>query len=240
MSSVNEQPYDDWADIYDRVYAYLDYDLPFYVQQATASGGPVLEMGCGTGRVSLAIAEAGIQTVGVDISPRMVEEADRKAMDAGLSTKATFQAGDMLDTRAAGPFSLVLFPFRSFQSMLTVEDQKQALANASSHLAQGGMLALDVFAPDIEQLGSCQMLFVTSAFTQHLDDLKQRLGSRNVLTVSDSPGLAERGVAINFVVVEGKLKFEINTMTLKKAGLRASSQLLKLATLIPVPVTESP
>lgn len=48
----------------------------------------------------------------------------------------------------------------------------------------------------------------------------RQLGSRNVLTVSDSPGLAERGVAINFVVVEGKLKFEINTATLKRAGCR--------------------
>lgn len=177
MSSVNEQPYDDWADIYDRVYAYLDYDLPFYVQQATASGGPVLEMGCGTGRVSLAIAEAGIQTVGVDISPRMVEEADRKAMDAGLSTKASFQAGDMLDVQAAGPFSLVLFPFRSFQSMLTVEDQKRALANASTHLAQGGMLALDVFAPDIEQLGNAR----DEAVAFHVRDVEQPDGGRIVV-----------------------------------------------------------
>ena len=85
----------------------------------------------------------------------------------------------------------------------------------------------------LKQVGPCEMLFVTPEFAKHLDDLKKQLGSRNVLTVSDSPGLAERGVAINFVVVDGKLKFEINTATLKRAGLQASSQLLKLATLIP-------
>ena len=46
-----EYPYDDWADIYDQVYAYLDHDLGFYVEQAKASGGPVLELGCGTGEL---------------------------------------------------------------------------------------------------------------------------------------------------------------------------------------------
>ena len=108
----------------------------------------------------------------------------------------------------------------------------------------GGKQLSVVAYTDLEQLGlgHCQMLFITSEFARHLDDLVQQLDSSNVLTVSDSPGLAERGVAINFVVVEGKLKFEINTATLKKAGLQASSQLLKLATLIPVPesATESP
>ena len=48
-------PYDDWADLYDKVYAYLDYDLDFWLGQANAAGGPVLEMGCGTGRVALAL-----------------------------------------------------------------------------------------------------------------------------------------------------------------------------------------
>lgn len=106
----------------------------------------------------------------------------------------------------------------------------------------GGRKLRVVAYADLEHLGRCEMLFVTSKFAKHLDDLVKQLGSRNVLTVSDSPGLAARGVAINFVVIEGKLKFEINTATLKRAGLQASSQLLKLATLVPVPdtVTETP
>jgi len=139
------------------------------------------------------------------------------------------------DGEKASEFTIGLLGHTPIEALLNKIAEKKKV---------GGRQLRVVTYTDIEQLGSCQMLFVTSAFTQHLDDLKQRLGSRNVLTVSDSPGLAERGVAINFVVVEGKLKFEINTMTLKKAGLRASSQLLKLATLIPVPVpvivTESP
>ena len=165
------QPYDDWADIYDSVYAYLDHDLAFYLGQANRSSGPVLELGCGTGRVSLALAEAGIDVTGVDISPRMIERATAKAKQRGLSGKATFVVGDMLDVQVGelgdirqaaerpddgsnGVFAMVCLPFRSFQSMLTVEDQREALENAASHLRADGVLVMDVFAPDLEQLGN--------------------------------------------------------------------------------------
>jgi SAM-dependent methyltransferase len=172
-----EYPYDDWADIYDQVYAYLDHDLGFYVEQAKASGGPVLELGCGTGRVSLAIAEAGIDVTGVDISPRMVDVATKKAADAGLTSNATFSAGDMLDVEASDDFALVIFPFRSFQSMLTTEDQREALGNAASHLRPGGALVLDVFAPDFEQLGDRR----DEAIPFHVRDVDQPDGGMIVI-----------------------------------------------------------
>ena len=110
---------------------------------------------------------------------------------------------------------------------------EEQLGEIAKKRSVGGRRLRVVVYADLERVGPCEMLFVTPAFAKQLDDLKKQLGSRNVLTVSDSPGLAERGVAINFVVVDGKLKFEINTATLKRAGLQASSQLLKLATLIP-------
>ncbi|MEX2431439.1 MAG: class I SAM-dependent methyltransferase [Dehalococcoidia bacterium] len=147
-----DQPFDDWADIYDAVYAYLDYDLSFYVHHATASGGPVLELGCGTGRVSLAIAGAGIDVLGIDISPRMVEAARRKARSARLDERAVFDVGDMADLRLDRTFGLAAMPFRSFHSMLTVEDQRAALDNAARHLAPGGLLVFDTFNPDIRTL----------------------------------------------------------------------------------------
>ena len=121
-------PYDDWADIYDAVYADLTHDIDFYVEQARACGGPVLELGCGTGRVSLAIAAAGIDVTGIDISPRMIAAAQAKAERRGLSERCIFQSGDMADPQIADRFPLVIMPFRSFQSMLTVEEQRMALA----------------------------------------------------------------------------------------------------------------
>ena len=149
-----QYPFDDWADIYDQLYAYLTHDLGFYVQQARASGGPVLELGSGTGRVSLAMAGAGIDVVGVDISPRMVEVARTKAEAAGLSQRCRFQQGDMRSIALRRKFPLVVMPFRSFQSMLTVADQQAALAVVGAHLSLGGLLALDIFAPDIQMLGA--------------------------------------------------------------------------------------
>jgi 2-polyprenyl-3-methyl-5-hydroxy-6-metoxy-1,4-benzoquinol methylase len=68
-------PYDDWADIYDAVYADLTHDVDFYAAMARESGGPILELGCGTGRISLAIAREGVAVTGVDISPRMIAVA---------------------------------------------------------------------------------------------------------------------------------------------------------------------
>ena len=162
-------PYDDWADIYDQVYAYLDHDLAFYVEQAKASGGPVLELGCGTGRVSLAVAAAGLDVTGVDISPRMIEVAQSKAEKAGLTEKARFVVGDMTVPEAGGGFALVAFPFRSFQSMLTVEEQRAALENAATYLRPGGTLVLDIFAPDIHRLGNEH----DEAVPFHVRDLEQ-------------------------------------------------------------------
>ena len=170
-------PYDNWADIYDQVYAYLDQDLPFYAEQAKASGGPVLELGCGTGRVSLMLAEAGFDVTGVDISPKMVARATAKAKEAGLSDRARFVVGDMAEPEAGGGFALVCFPFRSFQSMLTVEDQRQALENAGALLKSGGLLALDMFSPDIEQLGDQR----DESVPFHVRDVDQPNGSTLVL-----------------------------------------------------------
>lgn len=177
LTPDGEAPYDDWADLYDKVYAYLDYDIGFYVSQAEASGGPVLELGCGTGRVALALADAGFDVTGVDISPRMIAQANAKATELGLSDKARFVVGDMADSQVDGEFGLVCFPFRSFQSMLEVDDQREALENAAAHLREGGILALDTFAPDMEQLGDRR----DEAVPFHIRDVEQTDGTNIVV-----------------------------------------------------------
>ena len=144
--------YDDWAGIYDSVYAYLTHDIPFYVHHAIASGGPVLELGCGTGRVSIPTAAAGIEVVGVDTSQPMLEVARRKAKADGVTSKCRFRQGNMCTIRLGRHFPLVTIPFRSFQSLLTVAEQRQALATAEAHLAPDAVLALDTFAPDVRML----------------------------------------------------------------------------------------
>ena len=76
------------------------------------------------------------------------------------------------------------------------------------------------------------MLFISNAFAPRLEGVLEKLKEKSTLTISDTPGLASRGAAINFVLANGKLKFEINRRTLNEAGLQASSQLLKLAILV--------
>ena len=170
-------PYDDWADIYDAVYADLTHDIDFYVEQARESGGPVLELGCGTGRVSLAIAQAGTAVTGIDISPRMVAVAQAKATRRGLSERCVFQSGDMATLQLAERFPLVIMPFRSFQSMLSPEEQRQALARVRERLTPGGVFAMDTFNPDVNSLTGDE----ASRIAYHVSDVERAGGGTIVV-----------------------------------------------------------
>lgn len=169
-------PYDDWADIYDAVYADLTHDIDFYVELARESGGPVLELGCGTGRISLAIAREGIAVTGIDISPRMIAVAQDKAARRGFSERCVFQSGDMAAVQLAERYPLVIMPFRSFQSMLTVEEQRQALARVRERLAPGGLFAMDTFNPDVNSLVGDQ-----ASVAYHVKDVEREGGGTLVV-----------------------------------------------------------
>ncbi|HJO81545.1 MAG TPA: class I SAM-dependent methyltransferase, partial [SAR202 cluster bacterium] len=98
MTSASNTPYDPWADVYDAVYSYVRDDIPFYVEEALATGGPVLELGCGTGRVAIPITQAGVEVVGVDYSEAMLAVANRKARQIGVDPAAmNLVHGDMRD-----------------------------------------------------------------------------------------------------------------------------------------------
>ena len=145
--------YDDWADVYDSIYAYVREDIPFYVREAVRSGGPVLELGCGTGRVTVSISQAGIDIVGLDNSAGMLERAGSKARDLEPGHGSIdLQMGDMREFSLDRNFPLIIVPFRGFLSLLSVEDQITCLANVRSHLAPDGRLIFNVFVPDPQML----------------------------------------------------------------------------------------
>lgn len=129
-------------------------DAPFYLDLARESGGPVLEIGCGTGRVLLPIAREGIEIHGVDNSGPMLgilkESLSRE--EPAVRRKVTLHAGDMREVRLDRRFPLVTIPFRPMQHMHTVSDQVRALTSAAAHVAEGGTLAFDVFYPKFEIL----------------------------------------------------------------------------------------
>ena len=140
-------PYDAWAEIYDSVFSYVVDDIPFYVEEATRSDGTVLELGCGTGRVSIPIARAGIDIVGIDSSSPMLARAREKCREAGIPNLKLLWA-DMRDFNLSSEFNLVIIPFRGLLSLLSVDDEIRTLTNIKRHLAPGGKLIFDIFVPD--------------------------------------------------------------------------------------------
>jgi SAM-dependent methyltransferase len=137
---------------YDRVTRALPVvtdDIPFYValaQEAASLSLGVLELGCGTGRVTIPTAEAGVRITGLDNSGPMLDIARRKAASAGVDV--TWVEGDMASFLLEQRFGLVTIPFRSFLLLLTEELQKSCLACIHEHLVDGGRLALNFFNPD--------------------------------------------------------------------------------------------
>ena len=128
-------------------------DVAFYRNAASKYGGPVLELGCGTGRITLAIAEVGYRIVGLDISERMLERAAAKRHALRRETRESvhFVQGDMTDFALGEKFRCVIIPFRPFQHLLEVDDQIRCLQCVKQHLAPNGRLIVDFFQTDLER-----------------------------------------------------------------------------------------
>lgn len=127
-------------------------DLAFYEKLATRAGGPVLELGSGTGRVALALATAGHQVVGIDLSPGMVAvaEARRQAHPSVVAARARFVEGDMTAFELPEQFGLAISPFRAFQAVLEPAGQRACLRAVARHLRPGGLLCLHLFDPKLD------------------------------------------------------------------------------------------
>ena len=140
------------AGIYDSISTGLEGDEAFYVEEAVKAGGPVLELGCGTGRITIPIAEAGVPIVGLDQAPAMLEVARRKIAGLPEETGRRIQIfeGDMRVFDLERRFPLAIIPYRAFLHMMTDDDQRRALTRIREHLADGGRLVFNVFDPSIE------------------------------------------------------------------------------------------
>ncbi|SMO75416.1 class I SAM-dependent methyltransferase [Melghirimyces algeriensis] len=141
-----------WPDYYDWTSDGLDGDMAYYANLAMESGGPVLELGCGTGRCSLGVARHGIEVVGVDKQPEMIEVAEKKAHAMDLSHRCQWICGDMTDFDLEKKFPLVMIPYRSFLHLLSIRDQLAALQKVREHLTDDGVFAFNVFVPNVSQL----------------------------------------------------------------------------------------
>src|SRR3974390_85140 len=129
-------------------------DVAFYSKAARQYGDPVLELGCGTGRITLAIAQAGYRVVGLDISEKMLERATAKRCALTHETQERIQLvqGAMTGFDLGEKFRLIIVPFRPFQHILEVEDQVRCLECAKKHMAPRGRLIVDFFQTDAERM----------------------------------------------------------------------------------------
>jgi SAM-dependent methyltransferase len=159
--------YDAIADAYDG-WAQITDDVPFYVDQASAVD-VVVELGIGTGRVGIPMAQAGTRVIGIDSSDRMLDICRRRADEEGVGARVDLRRGDFRKPPVSEQVPLVVSPFRSLSHLRTEEDRLQALAAVRAMLVPGGRFVFDVATPEPEQVRGA-----------------------GALPAEDSPGISER------------------------------------------------
>lgn len=226
---------------YDELYAFRsDIDLQFFLSLADRPGMRILELGCGTGRISIPLARAGHNVTALDLSGAMLDVLRRKLAtedDAVRDKLATVQCG-MESFSLGESFDLVLIPFRAFQHLLGTADQRACLQRIREHLAEDGRLVFDLFDPNfatIARYGSGE-----SRFAQDLDhELPDGGRLRRYTRIVTDPGRQLHGVEMRFerldaggrIVENGEQCFGMRWMTHNEMLL-----LLELCGLEPVTV----
>src|ERR1051325_1641285 len=111
-------------------------DIPFYLKKAAASGGKILELGCGTGRVTLALAQAGHDVCGLDLSDDMLAQLRMKLsrLPERVRARVTLVHGSMANFALERKFDLIIAPYRAFQALTEQADQKSCLGCIKTHL----------------------------------------------------------------------------------------------------------
>jgi len=124
-------------------------DVCFLRERFRNIRGPVLELGCGTGRAAIMLAEAGFVVHGIDASSAMlsVARAKQQCLPASAAGRMFLIEGDMREFELANKFAGVYSTFRSFQHLLSPEDQESSLCCVHRHMRTGGILVLNLFDP---------------------------------------------------------------------------------------------
>jgi SAM-dependent methyltransferase len=146
--------YDAIAEVYDPWSASVVEDVAFYLEEARRSGGPVVELGVGTGRIAVPLGADGIRVIGVDSSRAMLEVCARRAALAGVTLD--LRVGDLREPPVTERVPLVICPFRSLLHMHTDEDRLGVLGAAYDLLLRGGRFVFDVFTPDADDIAQTQ------------------------------------------------------------------------------------
>lgn len=166
-------------------------DVAFYVDRCADARGPVLELGCGTGRITLALVRAGNTVVGIDISAPMLERLRAKAgslLAPAERARLAWDRADMAALDLGRRFARVICPYSAFTYLVDAERRARALAGVRAHLAADGLFILDVFVPD-------RRIDALPADHVHLD-YRRTLADGTVLERTKTIRRAEPGVNV--------------------------------------------
>ena len=135
----------------------LNGDAEWYRRKAKECGGPVLELGCGTGRIAIPMAQDGAVVYALDADAEMLAALQRKAatLPEEVQKRIVTVIGDMRSFVLEERFALIISPFRAFLHNLTTEDQLACLHKVHQHLRPGGRVAFNVFHPSLEFMAQC-------------------------------------------------------------------------------------
>ena len=124
-------------------------DISFYLEYASKLHGSILELACGTGRVTIPLANEGYDVWGIDLSKEMLDQLKVKMenLQEEVKQRIHINHADMTNFELGREFSLIIIPFRSFQSLTSEEQQKACLHTIHRHLSGGGYFTIDVFKP---------------------------------------------------------------------------------------------
>ena len=136
------------ARFFDLEFADYDDDLPILEAYAARTGGPILELGCGTGRALIPLAQAGYDVTGVDLSLTMLQIAQAKATASGAAKRITLLAGDYAEVELGGPYRFAFTVMNTFLHLPDQTAQLRALTHWRKHLGPRGLLLIDILHPD--------------------------------------------------------------------------------------------
>lgn len=230
--TVSDNHYDPYADIvefYDLEHDAFGEDVDFYRQLAEVVGDPVLELGCGTGRILLPLAKAGWRVTGLDQSRPMLARAAVRVETARVEDRVALHEGSMLNADAApgGPFGLVLFSLNGFMHLLDVRDQRRALEAAHRALDPRGMLVIDILNATPDYLhGLDGRVAADGQWTLENGDTVQRFSSRTVMFSDQS---IDTALWYDVVATSGNLRRYLSRFPLRYVTRSELELMLELA-----------
>ncbi len=134
---------------YDAEYVHMRADIPYYERVARETDGTILELACGTGRLTFPMASAGAEVLGIDIASPMIERAHAKRAElpGDVQRRVAFRVGDMRKIRIGRKFDAVVLAFNTLMHMIEDDDLVAALETAREHLAVDGRFHFDLHTP---------------------------------------------------------------------------------------------